>query len=71
MSTLRIAMAFGLMGLVLSTPVRAQSVKEVRGWEKFQAWARVVWAHSPGTWDDVAAKVAGWPATDVRYDCSR
>lgn len=38
----------------------------IKGYEKFQAWARLVRAHEPGAWDDAARSIAAWPLNDLR-----
>ena len=41
------------------------SVKSIKGFEHFQEWSRLVWAHTPGQLDDAAREVAAWPQADL------
>src|SRR6188474_1395823 len=42
-----------------------REVAPIRGFEHFQEWSRLVWAHTPGQLDEAARAIAAWPAADL------
>ena len=56
-----------LIGVVamLAIADAQREVRPIRGFERFQEWSRLVWAHTPGELDDAAREVAAWPQADL------
>src|SRR5688500_16194269 len=50
---------------MLASAGAQRAVTPIRGFERFQEWSRLVWAHTPGELDDAALEVAAWPPADL------
>ena len=61
MKTLALAVAIAMLPIAGAQ----REVPPIRGFERFQEWSRLVWAHTPGELDDAARTVAAWPAADL------
>jgi len=57
--------AIVVAGLGIAGPHRQTSIKPVKGFERFQEWSQLVWAHVPGEIDDSLRAIEGWPAYDL------
>ena len=57
-----------LIAIATASPTTAQAPKisAIRGFERFQEWARLVPGHVPGESDEPARAIAGWPADDLQ-----
>lgn len=52
-------------GLWAFNPTPQEHVRAVRGFERFQQWARLVHVHTPGELDDAARALNMWPQADL------
>ena len=50
---------------MLASAGAQRAVTPIRGFERFQEWSRLVWAHTPGQLDEAARTVAAWSAADL------
>ena len=59
-----------LLAIVAVMPTAAQAPKfpAIKGFERFQEWARLVPQHVPGQLDSPSREIAAWPADDLQRE---
>ena len=52
-------------GMAASGAHSQRDVQPVKGFERFQEWAGIVWAHTPGEFDDAVRAIELWSPADL------
>jgi len=62
---LTIVAALGMTSTAVPAAQAQADVTPVKGFERFQEWSRIVWAHTPGERDDALRAIELWQPADL------